>query len=166
MSKEEKQRIELPRELVVTEAFEIGERIGNGKTNAIRVLLSPSGCYLEDKIVGLKLIVNELVRRYNQLTPKWQLWQMLHKIHRKRSEGGDKYEMIAQRQFDQRGGVETQKQFKAWMDDVQKRHPVPHRAEWYICNEKDKHFVLAAAPAPFRRKDGKLVGVNVEVRKD
>ena len=162
MSKEQKQ-VELPNELVVTGDFCIGEGIGDGKTNAVRVLLHPSPTYIDDGVVGLKLVINELVRRYNQLAPKWQLWQMLHKIHRKRSEGGDKYEMIAQRQFDQHGGKETQKEFKAWINDVQRSHPVPHKAQWYICNEKDKHFVWAVAQKGEEYKEGeKLVGVNVE----
>lgn len=43
----------------------------------------------------------------------------------------------------------------------------PHRAQWYICNERDKHFVWAVAKKGEERKEGeKLDGVNVEVCKD
>lgn len=124
MSKDKK-RTELPKELVVTEAYEIGENIGDGKTNAVRILLEPPKCYLRDELVQLEGIVKELVRRYNQLVPKWELWQILHKIHQKRFEGGDKYEMITQNQFDRNGGGEEKRRFQEWMDDTREKHPLP-----------------------------------------
>lgn len=167
MNSEEKQekKTEEPL-LVVTETFEIGVQLDVGKTNAVRILLSPvTPAFLDTEEIGLRKIVNELVRRYNQLTPKWQLWQMLYKIHRKQSAGGDMYEMITQQQFDQNGGEETQQRFKEWMDDTQKSHPLPHKAQWYICSEKDKHFVWAVEGK--ERKEGeKLTGVNVETCKE
>lgn len=152
MNQEDK-KTELPEKLVVTDDFGIGLE---DAARATKVLMSPSDCYLECKDglyvsgdgvkINLKEIIRALVDRYNRLVPRMELWQMLHKIQRKRSEGGILYEMIAQREWDQNGGTKTQKEFRAWMNDINKRFPLPPRAEWYTCNEKDKHFIWAATP--------------------
>jgi len=46
-------------------------------------------------------------------------------------------EFVAQKE------IETMEEMKAWQTDVAKRHPLPEGCQWFICNEKDPHFVMA-----------------------
>ena len=44
-------------------------------------------------------------------------------------------EFIAQRE------ISSEKEMKIWKKDIAKKHPLPKDYQWFICNEKSKHFL-------------------------
>jgi len=50
----------------------------------------------------------------------------------------DRTEMVAQ------NTINNTTEMRAWEKEVAENHPLPTGAQWMICNEKSKHFVMAA----------------------
>ena len=78
---------------------------------------------------------------------------MIYQLHWQFGDG--KTEMRAQNKID------SPIEMHAWEEDVAKRHPLPKGAQWLICNEKSRHFVMAAETAPI--KNDARGGYNIEV---
>jgi len=64
--------------LTVTDKYEIGEFLS--ADGVIRILLSPSQCYLNDDEIQLEAIIDELVNRYKDYFPKNSLIENLMSI--------------------------------------------------------------------------------------
>ena len=63
----------------------------------------------------------------------------LYQLHHQDKKNGS-CEMVAQNE------ICTQEEMKVWQKDVAERHPLPEGKQWLICNEKSRHFVMAADP--------------------
>lgn len=117
---------ELPLQLTVTPDHEIGEFLTcDGVT---RILLSPSGCYLNDDVVQLEVVIDEIVKRYNGFKPS--LLQIHHQSKKDYTS-----EMVSQHE------IYCQAQMNDWWREVAKEHPLPDGCQWMVCNEDSKHFV-------------------------
>ena len=123
-----KAKRELPKQLTVTESYEIGELLtSDGVT---RILLAPSECYLNDEIVQLEAVIDEIVKRYN-FAPK--LFQLHHQSKKDFSS-----EMVSQSE------IYCQEQMNIFWKETAKEHPLPEGFQWLICNEDSEHFVKCA----------------------
>lgn len=49
-------------------------------------------------------------------------------------------EMVSQNE------INTHEEMQEWQKDVAESHPLPEGKQWLICNEKSRHFVMAADP--------------------
>ena len=63
---------------------------------------------------------------------------MLYQLHHQSKE--ETTEMVAQNE------INNQDEMLAWQKDVAIRHPLPEGCQWLVCNEKSRHFVMAAGP--------------------
>lgn len=65
---------------------------------------------------------------------------MLYQLHWKLKDGTT--DMRAQ------SPIYNQAEMNEWKKETAKDWPLPEGAEWLICNEKSKHFVMAVSPTP------------------
>ena len=42
--------------------------------------------------------------------------------------------------------ISNSTEMRAWEKEIAESHPLPEGAQWFICNEKDEHFVMAVDP--------------------
>lgn len=61
---------------------------------------------------------------------------MLYQLHWQFKDG--KTEFIEQSE------IRSQVEMRVWENDVVKRHPLPEGAQWLVCTEKSRHFLMAA----------------------
>lgn len=69
---------------------------------------------------------------------------MLYQLHWQFRDG--KTEMI--QQFELKDGASDNskhRKIREMMDDANKSHPLPDKAQWMLCSEKSEHFVMIAA---------------------
>lgn len=64
---------------------------------------------------------------------------MLIRIHHQFKDGHT--EMVEQ------NTLGSESEMRAWQKEVADSHPLPEAAQWFICNEKSKHFVMAVDPS-------------------
>lgn len=132
------EKTNLPDELILLDHNAIGEALSVEGTNhgPLRVLFEPSEAYNDDAQVNIAGIAATIVERYNRHTPKIEWWQAHHQNK------ADRTQMfwIAQIELDANHPA-VQKYFKEWMDDLQGRFPPPAGWEWFMCNERNEHFV-------------------------
>ena len=114
--------------------YTIGEYIGDSEVNAIRVLLSPSECYLNDTIVQLEDVIHEIVRRYNF---KFKLFQ----LHHQNKKNPKETIFVAQ------NAICCSKHMNLWWEQVAQDHPLSEGYEWMICNEESEHFIKTSEEA-------------------
>jgi len=43
--------------------------------------------------------------------------------------------------------ISNNAEMRAWEKEVAEDHPLPEGAQWMICNEKSKYFILAVEPS-------------------
>jgi len=129
MDTKRKQVGELPIQLVVTEDWDIGELLA--EDGITRILLSPSKCYLNDKVVQLEAVIEEIVKRYNGLKPK------LFQLHHQYKKDLTKTEMVSQAE------IYCNAQMGEWWKETAREKPLPEGYGWMMCNEQSEYFVKA-----------------------
>lgn len=88
---------------------------------------------ISNKYEPTTFVLNEvMVEKLRQIIPI-PLFQLHHQ-----SKADGSTEMMAQSE------IRNNKEMVAWQKDVAGRHPLPDGFQWLICNEKSRHFVMAA----------------------